>query len=409
MFKYFFLVSLIFFLNHPNLAETNLQDYKTDFWEVVTDTPDFFAKSFTEYSENFSRLIYEYLLTWREDIKNLEAKIYLYKECTELENFLKKRNRKLKRSLGFVKISQTSWSEFTLAGCISTIQNTKFNFQKNVAQRLLSKSKKQIPLWLKVGFSDYFAYSSYIADDYSIVPHYDYDSILAIKEFYEKENRHYKISEILEATKILKNEKKFFFAYSWALFSYLFDVHPEGREFLKEYYKSLPSKLNIRRQENPKISEKSYKNEINEEDWFAWLNKLPEPRGFGEFKKLDNFNVTKSRIGQLFLIIQENPNFYLYNAQLSLDFYKDENYFSSIKYAEISLNQKLYQPRLLEIAIISSLKVDDFSRADYFFMLYDFIYPNNGNLNAERNFLKRMKSYNAHLHKYQIDYTWKEE
>lgn len=400
-----FLLLIVCFPLHSD--DVNLQGYKTDFWELLSDTPQPFAIRFAEYSENFSRLVYEYLLTWREDVKNLEAKIYLYKDCKELNEFLRAKNKKLKRSLGFVKLSQTSWSEFTLAGCISTIQNTKFTFQRDVAKRLLSKSKKQVPIWLKAGFSNYFAYSSYIADDYSIEPYYDFDSILAIKKFYEKEKRHYKISEILAATKIVKNDKKIFLAYSWALFTYLFDVHSQGREFLKQYYQSLPLKTEAR-QSNKKISEKSYGESINEEDWFTWLNKLPEPKGFQEFKKLENFNTTKSRIGQLFLITQENRNFYLYNSQLAFEFYKDDNYYSALKYAETSLNQKLYQQRILEIAIVSALKVDDFARANYFFTLYNYIYPNSGNLNSERIFLQKLKNYNSHLHTYQIDYIWEE-
>jgi len=390
---YIFLAFIFLRAEEPSFSK-KFNSYKTDRWELITDLPESFAILFAEYSENFSTLIYEFLSEMREENNPLQGRVYLFQSCEEYSNYLQSKFIKVKNLLHFTLVSQKSWSEFEIAGCILTTGHLYEDFQKKITKTFLFEKEKKYPNWLKTGLQDYFAYSSYIADDLSIVPYINFDYTNSIYKFRETQKTYLKISQLLKTEQANWKKNKFIYkAYSWAFVSYLMDKHLTGRSILKSYIQEV---VNLKKSPSEKLTISQF----DEEDWIGWLEKFPLPKGLEYYRKAQTQTIHSSRKQFLQLALAEFPDYWLYQKDLAYEYYANDNFVSALEMAEKTLQLKLNSRITLEIAITSSFKLGQYPKTEFYLWLCDeFKYCKN-RYNQERIFLQQYKKNNPDIKKF---------
>lgn len=402
MLKRFIFVLLVLFTSiHSEETELvegrSLRIYKTDTWELVTDLPSNFGILFAEYSENFSRLVLDFFNEVKEEKSLLKGKVYLFQSCQDYSLFLNQRGIKNKNLLYFTNVSPSDFSQVEIAGCTTTTGHLYMDFQKTVVRAFLKNKGDKYPEWLKSGFENYFSYSSYIADDLSVQPYKNFDYINIIHRFEKKHKKHIGINDLFRAEKtVWKKNKSAYRAYSWALVTYLMDGNYVGREFIKEYYKNIESKKN----ELFRVPEKTGNSSISEEEWFEWLKKLPFPRGLEHYQKAQRQNTHSSRKESLSLAVEEFPDYWFYQRELAREYYANDIFSPALDFGERALQLKLNSRLTLETLIISSYRLGQYPKTEFYLWVCDqFGYCKN-KYNQEREMMMQYRRNNPEAGKF---------
>jgi hypothetical protein len=380
---------------------SRLVAYTTDTLELVTELPPEFAVSLSEYAEKFSLLLHSLLSEWRQEASSPKIKIYLFQDCEEFLVFTKNKGLKTRRHLQFLKFEQESWDKFKVAGCVVSFYHLYQNLQRTIVSGFLYDPQKKLPFWMYHGLLNYFTYSSFNADDSSVVPYLNFDYINTIKKYQLAQKRSLTLFELVNMdSETAKPSKKYNQAFYWALMNYLMDVNPEGRVFLKKQFQI---RMEGKESLTPlvKFPERSTNNPINEEDWSVWIiEKLPVLPGFGYYQKFREQNVHSSRRDSLKKALQEYPEYWFYHKELSKEYLEHDNFNVSVFHAERAFQLKPISKLNLKNLIISTFRIGDYSKTEYYLNLSDQFGYFTEKFKDERQFLIHRKVNNQDIPKY---------
>ncbi len=380
MWKKIFL--LIIFTTHiissqeKEFPPPNLISYKTNKIHLESNLPSEFSKNLLEYAEGFSILVYQYLADLKEEDSDLDIKIKIFNSCGDFGRYLSAHSIPSKSTLYFRELQSESWTKFTIAGCYSNSNFFFRSFQHRLVESLLNDRNREFPIWLKQGILDYFENSVFISEDETITPVLKNDYLRRLKPIYQSVKK-----EKLSIVPLLKSDSKEWFKnnkinypYNWALFAFLFDNYPNGRNIIRKYIQ------NIEYKSNQKIDlEKTYDNVFSflgkkdtisikemEIAFHQWLSELPLPLGYYHFLALSEVNVSSTKIKLMQQAVEEDKNYYLYYQILAKEFYSLGNYEKALEFSSKAIDLEIKDGNSVKTAIQSSFQLGLFHKTEYY-------------------------------------------
>jgi hypothetical protein len=410
IFLQFYLVPL--FAETWNFQEKKLQVYSSDRFSIVTDLPESFALPYLEYTENFAGLVYEFLAEIRDESPELKGKIILFARCEDYKKFLLEQTTNKKNPFFFRVISQKSWSQFEIAGCLSTQNHFIKSIQNEIASRLIFAESENTPPWFAQGLVDYLTYANYIHDDLNVIPYYHDPYILTILQIKRKKPELLKLKNLfLLDNKIFYKNRKQFFPLSWAFIFFLMDRKEDGRKFLTLYYKEhrKAKKTNISNEElfnnlflsknRPAYSEFDQL----EKSFLEWIESMSVPRGYEDYIKSKKAMNYRTKIEFLQKSIEASPTYYAYYEELADINQKELQKEKALDFAQAAIDLQLQSKKSLEIAISSSYELNQFSITEFYLNIYLQFYSPNEKIKSIQQSIQQWRKSNPEIPNYYPD------
>lgn len=379
----FFLSFLILFSAwFPLLSEAEDEEkeilhlYPSDRIDLYSDLSEDFSKYFLEYADGYVILLHGYL----SELKKLDTKpkitLRIYSSCTDYRAYLLKKEIPIKKIIFFEMTESESWEKFEISGCYS---NEKFffrSFQHRLTESFLNDPARRLPFWFHQGFVEYIENTWFLADDYTILPIKN-DNYLRRMYSLKKALKKKKIIEPLFLSSEGKWKQKPLLNYpmNWLVFTYLFDVHPEGRKILRRFF--LNSDETTR--EDPAKpfhevfdflkSSEPYSLKDLEENFHSYLSSLEPVKGYEFYKSYKNSNVPSTKIKFLEEAIQANPHSTLYPYSMAKEYFEIQEFQKSLDLAERVISLEIRHKQALDLAIHASFEVQNFSKLEYYLYL----------------------------------------
>lgn len=338
MIFYFFLI--IIFCGSGSLNGAELKSYTTEKLVLKTDLPKHYSDLFLEYSESYLNVMYNFTAELRNEYPDWKAEITVYSDCREYSDILK-RNGKTQSPLLFYSEGKL-WNRPVFSGCYSSPKFFLSSFRHSAAEKMISR----LPYSLRQSVSIYAENSVFIADDAYTVHQMNDLYLLRISEAKEIP----KLSEFLKAgKKQWKENRKIYFAYAWVLAVYIIDYSREGKNLFKT-----PEKISSL-----------------ETDFKSWLGSLKFPAGYEFYLEYREKNVFTEKKKTLLLALEQNPESFIYHKALSDIHLAEQNWKESLFHAEKTLLYNFTDTDAALNALKSSIRLQDYSRAEYYLFLMD--------------------------------------
>ncbi len=336
----FFFFLIIIFCGSGSLNGAELKSYTTEKLLLKTDLPKHYSDLFLEYSESYLNVMYNFTAELRNEYPDWKAEITVYSDCREYADILKKKG-KTQSPLLFHSEGKL-WNRPVFSGCYSSPKFFLSSFRHSAAEKMISR----LPYSLRQSVSIYAENSAFIADDAYTVHQMNDLYLLRISETKEIP----KLSEFLKAgKKQWKENRKIYFAYAWVLSVYIIDYSREGKNLFKT-----PEKISS-----------------VETDFKNWLGSLKFPAGYEFYLEYREKNVFTEKKKTLLLALEQNPESFIYHKALSDIHLAEQNWKESLFHAEKTLLYNFTETDAALNALKSSIRLQDYSRAEYYLFLTD--------------------------------------